>query len=248
MSRHVFLTAEWRHLAMLNYEVDPAVLRAFVPDGTELDLWDGKAFVSVVAFQFLDTRVMGVAVPFHRNFEEINLRFYVRRRVENEWRRAVVFIKEIVPRFAIAITARVIYGENYVALPTVHRLGFDADGKGLRAAHYGWRINGTDCKLDVGVAGDAQEIRAGSAEEFITEHYWGYARGRDGRTREYKVEHPRWRVWRATEARLECDVATLYGPEFVHALQSPPASAFVADGSPVKVFKGRLIPTEVLRG
>ncbi len=74
-----FLTAEWRHLAMLNYEIDPVILRPFVPSGTELDSWNGKTYVSIVGFLFLKTRVRGLAIPFHQNFEEINLRFYVRR-------------------------------------------------------------------------------------------------------------------------------------------------------------------------
>ena len=76
----VFLTAEWRYLAMLNYEIEPAVLAPFVPQGTELDSFDGKTFVSIVAFLFLDTRIGGIPIPFHRNFEEVNLRFYVRRK------------------------------------------------------------------------------------------------------------------------------------------------------------------------
>ena len=113
-----FLTAEWRYLAMLNYEVEPERLMPLVPKGTELDTHDGKTFVSMVGFLFLNTRVMGLAIPFHRDFEEINLRFYVRRKAEDGWRRGVVFVKEIVPRTAIALTARWLYNENYVALPT----------------------------------------------------------------------------------------------------------------------------------
>ena len=97
-----FLTARWVDLAMVNYEVDPALVRALVPAGTELDLWSGRCLVSVVGFQFLETRVLGLALPFHRNFEEVNLRFYVRRTVGDEARRGVVFVKEIVPRRAIA--------------------------------------------------------------------------------------------------------------------------------------------------
>src|SRR5215510_14081912 len=114
----VFLTAEWRHLAMLNYEMEPQILQPYVPAGTELDTWGNKTFISVVGFMFLKTRVLGLPIPFHQNFEEINLRFYVRRKTEEGWRRGVVFIKEIVPRAAIALTARWLYNENYVALPT----------------------------------------------------------------------------------------------------------------------------------
>src|ERR1700694_5344735 len=97
MSRNeIFLRAEWRNLAMLNYEVEPALLARFVPNGTELDRWNGKVFVSLVGFCFLKTEICRISIPFHRNFDEVNLRFYVRRREGNEIRRGVVFIREIV--------------------------------------------------------------------------------------------------------------------------------------------------------
>ncbi|HTO08358.1 MAG TPA: DUF2071 domain-containing protein, partial [Myxococcota bacterium] len=118
----VFLTAEWRDLAMLNYEIDPAVLEPRVPAGTELDAWSGRTFVSVVGFRFLRTRVLGVPVPYHVDFDEVNLRFYVRRKSGADWRRGVVFVKEIVPRRAIALVARVAYAENYVAHPMRHSI------------------------------------------------------------------------------------------------------------------------------
>jgi uncharacterized protein YqjF (DUF2071 family) len=233
-----FLTAEWRHLVMLNYEIDPAVLRPFVPRGTELDEWQGKTFVSMVGFLFLRTRIRGMAIPFHSNFEEVNLRFYVRRKSREGWRRGVVFIKELVPRRAIAWAARIFYNENYVAVPMTHDLQHGDDGA-LRKVSYQWVFEGRESKLELCVKGDAQAAREGSVEEFITEHYWGYARQRDGGTVEYHVEHPRWRVWSAESAKFECDVESLYGKNFVEALQKPPASAFLADGSPVSVFAGK---------
>ena len=118
----VFLTAEWRDLVMLNYAVDPAILVPHVPNGTELDTWEGTTFTSLVAFSFLSTRVKSLPIPFHRDFEEINLRFYVRAKGPEGWRRGVVFVKEVVPRLAIASVARWLYNENYVACPTRSRL------------------------------------------------------------------------------------------------------------------------------
>ena len=238
-----FLTAEWRDLAMLNYEVDPAVLRALVPHRTELDTWNGRTFVSVVGFRFLDTRVRGLAVPRHRDFEELNLRFYVRRKAKDGWRRGVVFVKEIVPRRAIAWLARVIYQENYFALPMRH----DVTPQGVpssmtRRAVYEWfhakRWNG----LTLEFAGNPYVPADDSEETFITEHYWGYARQRDGGTVEYQVEHPRWSVLRATTATLDCDVARFYGSEFASFLCAPPSSAFIAEGSRVTVRRGVQLP------
>ena len=237
-SRPVFLTAEWRHLAMLNFEVDPALVRPLVPAGTELDDYHGRTFVSLVGFMFLNTRVLGIAIPRHRDFEEVNLRFYVRRRASDGWRRAVVFVKELVPRAAIAVVARAFYGENYLAVPMSHRIAAVDEGAGaVRHVSYRWRFKGHENELRVTAQGEASEIAAGSQEEFITEHYWGYTCRRRGGTLEYQVEHPRWRAWTAVEARLEGNTAGLYGDQFAQCLKGPPASAFLADGSEVRVFK-----------
>lgn len=221
---------------MLNYEVEPAVLAPHVPTGTELDLWNGKTLVSVVGFQFWNTRVRGLLIPFHRNFEEVNLRFYVRRRAEDGWRRGVVFLQEIVPRTAIAFTARALYNEPYIALPMAHRI--TAASGSVTAVEYSWRLGGRENRVTLSVRGEAQPLRVGSEAEFITEHYWGYNAQRDGSTMEYRVEHPRWRVYEDCDARLDCDVARLYGRQFCRSLLGKPSSAFLAEGSAVTVYQG----------
>ncbi|MEP6956043.1 MAG: DUF2071 domain-containing protein [Chthoniobacterales bacterium] len=226
-----FLTAEWRDLAMLNYAVDPAVLQPLVPPGTELDFDRGETFLSVVGFLFLQTRVLGLPIPFHRNFEEVNLRFYVRRKTGEGWRRGVAFIREIVPRRAIALVARKFYDEPYVALPMRHALERTDDRLSVA---YSWRRAGLWESLAMTASGAAREIAAASHEEFITEHYWGYT-ARGAQSSEYSVEHPRWRFWPATTWDLKADVATLYGSIFVAPLSAAPASAFIAEGSHVTV-------------
>ena len=231
-----FLTAEWRHLVMLNYDIDPAVLTPFLPRGTELDLWQGRALVSMVGFLFLRTRVCGIPIPFHRNFEEVNLRFYVRRQAEDGWRRGVVFVKEIVPRAAIAFVARRFYHEPYLALPMLHRIEGADDA--VRSAEYSWQFRQRKNLLRLVTAGTAQPLVPGSEAEFITEHYWGYNAQPDGSTLEYRVEHPRWRVYAAADATFDCDVAGLYGESFRASLSEPPASAFLAEGSAVTVRRG----------
>ena len=238
-----FLTAEWRFLAMLNYEIDPRLLRPYVPAGTELDAWQGRHYVSLVGFLFLDTRLLGYPVPFHRHFEEVNLRFYVRRKGPEGWRRGVVFVKEIVPRLAIAQVARIVYNENYVARPMRHQLERTAENtQHLRAGslvEYGWRERGGWQRLAVQIAGAAQPLQPGSEAEFITEHYWGYAAQRDGGCVEYQVEHPPWQFWESSAAEFDCDVAEVYGAQFVEPLSAQPVSAFVAAGSPIVVRRGR---------
>lgn len=231
MSR-VFLTAEWRHLLMVNYVVDPGVLAPLVPAGTELDLWAGRAYASVVGFRFLNTRVLGVPVPFHRDFDEVNLRFYVRRRAGDEWRKGVAFVKEIVPKRAIAFVARTLYNENYVRHPM--RSTVSVPGP----VRYEWHDAGAWEGVSATAVGEPYAPAADSEETYITEHYWGYARQADGSTVEYGVEHPPWQVWRCEAPALACQVGRLYGEAFVPALSGPPASAFLADGSPVVVRRG----------
>lgn len=235
--RRPFLTARWEHLVLLNYEVDPALLRPLVPRGTELDGWSDRFLVSLVGFRFIDTRLLGVPIPGHRDFDEVNLRFYVRRRgPDGVWRRAVVFIRELVPRWAIATLARMVYNEPYLSVPMTHRVQVSAETGGEVA--YGWRYRGAAYSLTAAVAGPASPLAPGSEAEFITEHYWGYTRQRDGGTLEYQVEHPRWAVWPALEAAFSGPAAELYGSEFGRVLAAPPRSAFVAVGSPVAVHKG----------
>lgn len=233
-----FLTAEWRNFVILSYEIDPGILAGRVPAGCELDSWSGHTFVSVVGFQFFHTRVLGVPIPFHRHFEEVNLRFYVRRKAEGTWRRGVVFVKELVPRQATAFVARRIFGENYVALPMRHSVASSTQSASTTVA-YQWQRLATWEGLSASFSGSPALPPDEAEETFITEHYWGYARQRDHATVEYQVEHSRWRVWRADTASLECEVSSLYGSEFVDALSGSPSTAFIADGSAVVVRNGR---------
>lgn len=235
LKRAPFLTAQWRSLVMLNYEIDPAVLQPLVPRETELDFWNEKAFVSIVGFLFLDTRLRGVPIPLHTNFPEVNLRFYVRHKAADGWRRGVTFVREIVPRPAIAIVANTFYNERYLALPMRHDVDLQSDNG---HAEYSWR----HCKNWDFVRAQTnetwRELPGNSMEEFITEHYWGYAAQRDGGTLEYAVQHPRWRVKLAAQSKFEADVREIYGQDFAPFLSDAPASAFVAEGSAVAVHKG----------
>jgi len=239
-----FLTAEWRHLVMLNYEVSPDVLLPWLPKGVELDTWEGKTLASIVAFQFLDTRVLGMEIPGHRDFHEVNLRFYVRRKVGDDFRRGVVFVKELVPRRAIAWTARLLYGERYQALRMNGAVWHDRYEQGLAPdwtthIHYWWRVGGSYEGLYAECNGEPSPVMDGSQAWFITDHAWGYSACR-GATLEYQVEHPRWRVWEKSAGKLDCDVGRLYGERFGASLKEP-CSVLVAEGSSVVVRRTRRI-------
>jgi uncharacterized protein len=237
-----FLTAEWRNLLMLNFAVEPQLLRPFVPAGTELDAWQGQTFVSLVGFLFANTRLLGVPIPGHRTFEEVNLRFYVRREVAGEERRAVTFIRELVPKLAIAIVARLAYNEPYTALPMRHRFGPLAPSGVPAAVEYGWRLASGWAELRGRPIGEGVTALTGTHEAFITEHYWGYTRQRDGATIEYQVAHPTWRVWGLESPEVRGDLSTLYGEPLSSILRGPLVSAFLADGSPVSVHLPTRLP------
>jgi uncharacterized protein YqjF (DUF2071 family) len=233
----VFLTAKWQHLAMLNYEVDADLLLPFVPTGTELDRWKGKVFVSLVGFQFLKTKLLGLMpIPMHSNFEEVNLRFYVRRQLKGEVRRGVVFIRELVPRRAIAFAARKFYNENYVALPMASEICPFGEN-GLRAA-YRWQSEKRWNEISVKTEGASELPGEGSVEQFITEHYWGYVAQPGGGCVEYRVTHPSWRVWQVRGPALDGDADKLCR-KIAPMLRGKPESAFLAEGSDVTVMRGR---------
>ena len=243
MTAPVFLSAEWRRLVMLNYPVDPKLLEPLVPRGTELDDRQGATYVSLVGFLFLNTKIKGVPVPFHRDFEEINLRFYVRCEAPEGTRRGVVFVREVVPRWAVASIARWIYNENYVACP-IHSDTREPSNGTPGLIEFRWKHDGNWLRFGAEFSGQPGYPTKGSEEEFITEHYWGYASRRDGSSIEYRVEHPRWKVWPASRVITEGDFARFYGQKFGRVLASEPTSAFVADGSPVIVRSGSRVSAE----
>ena len=226
-----FLTAEWRDLVMANYEVDPALLADRVPRGSELDFHEGRCFVSLVGFMFLNTRVLGMPIPFHVNFEEVNLRFYVKRDTGGEIRRGVCFIKEIVPRRAICYVARTFYGEPYEPWRM-------SNSRSDRRVCYKWNRVGSSNSVEVGIGENLGVPANGSEGEFIIEHYWGYTKRSRERTDEYKVEHPKWELREVNSTAIHVDFGKVYGKEFAYLSATEPHSILFAAGSPIAVYKG----------
>ncbi|HEV2137106.1 MAG TPA: DUF2071 domain-containing protein [Terracidiphilus sp.] len=234
--QRTFLTADWNNLVMLNYAVDPSLLMRFIPKGTELDLFEGNAYVSLVAFEFNNTRVAGIVIPFHRSFEEVNLRFYVKRGE----RRGVTFIRELVPRRAVAAVAQYFFNENYSRVPMSHRIHGNWSDEVVRA-EYSWGASASRCSIGVEAAAEEFLPGEGSHAQFITEHYWGYAAQPDGGCIEYEVQHPRWRIRQASTAEFRGNAARYYGADLAAALAGAPYSAFLIEGSAVTVFNGAQI-------
>ncbi|MBX3113885.1 MAG: DUF2071 domain-containing protein [Fimbriimonadaceae bacterium] len=235
-----FLTANWLNLLMLNYVCPAELLDSYLPNGVELDTCDSQTLISVVGFMFTETKVRGVVIPGHVNFAEVNLRFYVRRLMpDGELRRGVVFIRELVPKQLVATVAKTIYDEPYQRVPLTHEVDLREETGG--AVTYRWGEGENQIAITGTVSGPAEPLQAGSQEEFITEHYWGYTRRKNGTTSEYQVLHPRWNVWKCDSASLIGDTTLYYGARFAEILTRVPASALVAVGSAVQVFPGRSI-------
>ncbi len=231
----VFLTAEWRKLAMINYEINPDILRPFLPVGTELDFFQNKCLVSMIGFLFTKTRLKGIPVPFHQTFTEVNLRFYVTRKLaDGTIKRGAVFIKEIVPKFAISLVANLFYGEHYETMPCKHKWQIDAHYVEVR---YDWQSNMQN-HLFIKAKNQPYHFENGSLEDYITEHYWGYTKLKNNKTSEYGVEHPKWLIYPVVHHDIKLNFEELYGKSFSILNTTPVHSVLLAEGSEVVVRKG----------
>ena len=233
-----FLTAHWKNLIMANYIVDPKILLPYLPPKTELDFYNGKTYVSLVGFMFADTKILGIKVPFHINFEEVNLRFYVRYNDNAVWKRGTVFIKEIVPKPAISFIANLIYNEKYETKFMRH---YTVETNEQLSLSYQWKHKRHWNKIEAITENISVPMIPGSEEEFIAEHYWGYAKFNAGTTYEYNVQHPPWNIFPVKKYKIDCDFGSLYGHHFSDLKSETPNSVFVAEGSAVSILKKKII-------
>jgi len=229
-----FLTARWSKLCLFNYAVDPALLSERVPPQLSLDTLDGQAFVSLVAFDFLKTRVLGIPWPGFINFPEINLRFYVK---QADGTRGVMFVRELVPQWLVATMAKQIYNEPYES--TAMRSAVKQDAQGVHVAH-DWVWEGQDHSLELQAAGQAELPADDSQAHFFKEHQWGYGVDRRGRTLVYEVRHPHWETYAVQSHRLNVDFGQLYGEEFTALTGQEPDSVYLAEGSEIEVFGAKV--------
>ncbi|WP_281231800.1 YqjF family protein [Flavobacterium gelatinilyticum] len=227
-----FLSAQWKNLAIINYEIEAEILEKYLPAGTELDIWNGKCYVSLVGFMFKETKVLGLKIPFHINFEEVNLRFYAKRFENGEWKRGVVFIKEIVPKKAITFIANTLYKEHYETRKMRHKI---IENENSLTFVYQWKTDKKWNTIQVETQKELKEIETDSEAGFITEHYFGYTKYDDNTTFEYEVKHPRWQQFEIKNFMLHVDFGKNYGEDFTVLQNQKPVSVFLAKGSEIKV-------------
>jgi len=232
MKHKTFLTARWEDLVMANYAVSPEILMPYLPKGVELDLFEGKAYVSLVGFMFKNTRLFGVPIPLMGTFEEINLRFYVKRKVGDTIKRGVVFINETVPYKAVAFVANKLYKEHYIYIPTKSQI---AVSDSIKNICFEWKPKTDWNKIALTTNIHSVEMRSDSIEEFIFEHYYGYTKVSESETQEYRVNHPRWRINSVITADIHCDFGAMYGDDFAFLSNQLPDSVIFAEGSNVSV-------------
>lgn len=227
-----FLTAEWNDLALINYEIDSKIIEKFVPKGTELDLWNGKCYISLIGFMFENVKVLGIKIPFHINFEEVNLRFYVKRYEDGKWKRGTVFIKEIVPKPAVTLVANTLYKEHYQTLRMRHSR---TENEISKTFQYQWKKDNKWNSITMQTSKNAITIELNSEAEFITEHYFGYTKYNEKTTIEYEVTHPRWQQFEVIETKVNVDFKNIYGKDFAFLQNLKPASTFLALGSKITI-------------
>jgi hypothetical protein len=234
----VFLRAKWLNLIMVNYAIDPSLLKNYIPAYTELDSYNGTCYVSLVGFLFKDTKVKGIPIPFHRTFEEINLRFYVRQRENGKWKRGVVFLREIVALPAITVMANLTYKEHYQTHKTKHVWDLTDNEWQIE---YSWKLKREWNFLKVFAESSSHPIEPGTEEEFIAIQNWGYTRISSSKTSVYQVHHPNWLIHPVRHYRVQCDIEKMYGAEFVEPLSQPPKSVFLAEGSDISVMHKKVL-------
>lgn len=233
-----FMKAEWNDLLFINYEINPEILQKYVPKGTEIDLYNGKCYISLIGFMFEDIKVLGMKIPYHINFEEVNLRFYVKRFEDDIWKRGVVFVKEIVPKHAITFVANNLYNEQYQTLPMRHERTIQNNQLHFK---YEWKKNDNWNSISVQTENELLPIDEYSEAEFISEHYYGYSISPRKRTVEYEVKHPRWQQYKVIDYSINVDFKTVYGDEFSFLQDLKPASCFVAKGSKISIESKRIL-------
>ena len=228
---NTFLRANWENLIMANYEMEPTALEPYLPKGVELDFYNNKTYVSLVGFMFKKTRLFGVPIPFFGSFEEINLRFYVKKIEDGKIKKGVVFINETVPFKIVALLANKLYKEHYISIPTKNSIEI-SEHKHIK---YEWNINDKWNSITVKSDTNKYKIEQSTIEEFIFERYFGFTKISASSTQEYKIRHPKWMTHKILDRHIDCDFKSMYGDAFSGLNNQTPDSIIIAEGSQVSV-------------
>lgn len=232
------LRAEWNNIIMANYVVPEELLLPLIPYKTRLDLFEGESYVTLAAFMFLNTEMLGFNIPFHSNFEEVALRFYVRSNNPLSEQRGVVFIKEIVPKYAISLLANTFFGQKYT---TLKMKSFHRDAGDTMETGYEWKYQNKWNKIMAKTGKRSTPIQQNNFNEFIADHYFGYRKYGETKTYQYEVEHKLWDTFNVHNYSVECDFGSLFGNEFSILNEIKPKSVFMLKGSEIRIHQRKLL-------
>ncbi|MBL7830120.1 MAG: DUF2071 domain-containing protein [Saprospiraceae bacterium] len=227
-----FLKARWENIVMVNYTVDESILRPYLPYGVEIDTYQNQAFVSLVGFRFVQSTIFGLPIPYLGNFDEVNLRFYVKRTDGTELKRGVVFINELVPFKVVAFLANKLYKEHYSYAKMKSSIQVENNIKNI---NYSWQPKQIEYSIHASFSDSKDEIIQDSLEEFIYEHYYGFTKVNEQETWEYRVNHPRWQTNKLLNHKINCDFGEMYGQDFSFLNHQAPFSIYNAIGSEVTI-------------
>lgn len=237
MKTHL-LRAEWNNIIMANYAVPKELLLPYVPYKTELDFFESETYVTLAGFMFLNTQMLGFDIPFHSNFEEVTLRFYVKSTRGLAAKRGVVFIKEIVPKYAITLLANTVFGQNYM---TLKMKSFHQDMGDHMETAYEWKHLDKWNKLTAKAGKRSTPIRQNRFNEFIADHYYGFRKNGETKTYQYEVEHELWETFNVIDYSVNCDFGSLFGNEFSILNKEKPKSVFMLKGSEIRIHPRTLL-------
>lgn len=233
-----FLKAQWKELTLVNFALEPDFLINILPVGLDPDLLHGKAYASLVAFDFESIRVGGIPWPGYTQFPELNLRVYVR--CSEAGRRGVFFIRELIPGKIPTAIARVAYNEPYSACPLTR--SHQALVNGAQVQRTDWIWKGAPNYLEVEVGPETMMPATDEDANWFKEQEWGFGHSRLGELLRYHVTHPRWMVRKVHRCDYEVDWLGLYGPIWARQLEgAEPDSLMHCIGSEIAVYPPRSI-------
>lgn len=232
------MRAEWRKLLLVNYKVDPEMLHPYLPAHTEFALWQNTCYLSLVGFRFLKVKMGGVAIPFHTNFNEINLRFYVKQKTQGEWHYGVVFLKEIVALPLVSFVANNLYQEHYETYPMKHTI---IESENEIYTQYQWKKENDWNTMEIHSEPTSYLIEEQTLEYFLTAQHWGFTAANKEKTFVYAVHHPRWEMYKTRRHTIQIDYKTTFGEKFAFLDQLAPDAVFLVEGSPITLNKKEVI-------
>ena len=188
------ITMSWHDLLFIHFEVEVSALRAAVPSGLELDLWQGKAWVGVVPFYMSQVGPPALnQLPWTSRFEELNVRTYVTQ----GGRGGVFFFSLDAANWLAVLTARARFHLPYFWA----RMLLEHDGSAIR--YRSRRRLGPPARFEAsyGPSGAPYRSEPGSLEHWLTERYCLYTTDGAGRVYRGEIHHLPWPL-QAAEADI----------------------------------------------